>query len=196
MTVPKRLLIKPQIRPFGITLNYRNIDKPLFRKTPLPEFHFTSHGHRIGRKPLQLAAVGAFIAGSTIGALVAGAMPEELRVQINDLKYTSDIQIQAIRALSSSLHATTVFLHTIYSEQSITEEQMKTRWETRKQIDQALRWSLIEVRSQTTCLQINSLLNQAFDEIRNLFTSAVGHETAHDLTLLNPFADSYCIHDL
>ena len=36
-------------------------------------------------RPLELAAAGAFLAGETIGALIAGAMTEELCAKVDSL---------------------------------------------------------------------------------------------------------------
>ncbi|KAG3255921.1 hypothetical protein H1C71_038969, partial [Ictidomys tridecemlineatus] len=79
---PLRFLVHPAIQPVRLRLSLGQA----FRDTEvcgsekwqyvLPDLFYSIARNAAGRRPLQLAAVGAFIAGAALGALIAGAMTE------------------------------------------------------------------------------------------------------------------------
>lgn len=162
LSIPIRMLIKPKIQPFKVTMNLMGVSERIQSCTEeythcLPLLQFSSKGRQYGCSPLQLVAILVFLAGSAIGVSIAGAMTEELCVQISSLKQASDTQTQAIHAISSSLHVTMVLTHKLYEEPLLFEKQINSSWTSQQELNKQILKMLKVLKSDNKCLHLERL---------------------------------------
>ncbi|XP_077906050.1 uncharacterized protein LOC144377785 [Ictidomys tridecemlineatus] len=195
---PLRFLVHPAIQPVRLRLSLGQA----FRDTEvcgsekwqyvLPDLFYSIARNAAGRRPLQLAAVGAFIAGAALGALIAGAMTEELRVEISALKSLQGKQASVIAGISKNLHSASILIDRINIEQAMLKKQIDILNTVVQTTNEMFESRLKHLEANQECAHIAAMLEASLEDLRVLFQTGIGMETATSFTVLDPTQDSHC----
>lgn len=197
---PHRILIKPSITPMHIRLSLTSFastdlsslqcDKRYFA---LPTLYHAARGGNSGRRLLQVAEIGAFLVGTALGALIAGAMTEELQVQITSLRHLQNEQFRAVQAISNNLHAVAVTLDKMHAEQQSFKEGMNILFKKQLEDEKIVAQEVSQILHRQECLHAQLMLQAAFNDLKMLFNTGVGRDTRSGITVLDPTKESSCV---
>lgn len=194
---PVRFLIQPQVQPIVLRLSVSDLLKgetvcPSFESTVLPDLFYSVQRNAAGRRPLQFAAIGAFLAGATLGAAIAGAMTEELRVEISALRGLQNKQNFVISQLSKNLHSASLLMERLSAEQELLKHHVDSLSKVIETMDASWNVRMKQLEATQECEHLQAMITAGLEEIRLLFRTGIGMETASAITILDPTKDSWC----
>ncbi|XP_058438377.1 uncharacterized protein LOC131424505 [Marmota monax] len=194
---PVRFLIQPQVQPIVLRLSVSDLLKgetvcPSFESTVLPDLFYSVQRNAAGRRPLQFAAIGAFLAGAALGAAIAGAMTEELRVEISALRGLQNKQNFVISQLSKNLHSASLLMERLSAEQELLKHHVDSLSKVIETMDASWNVRMKQLEATQECEHLQAMITAGLEEIRLLFRTGIGMETASAITILDPTKDSWC----
>lgn len=194
---PIRVLIQPVVTPIHLVLDLAEISSnldPCALSTPavLPDLYYNLQGTKSMRRPLQAMAIGAFLAGTTIGSLIAGAMTAELRAELTSVKSLVDQHSRILHGVSRNLHTMSALLDKLQAEYHILHSELRSLQQSYAVTTNMLTSAVSHLQTQQECHHVEALLRASFMDLRSLFLTGIGQETSSMVTILDPTHESYC----
>lgn len=191
MQTPAKLILFPRIRKVELKVDLQTLAPPpnyCLDTTPSYRLQYTTP-LKTGRKPLQLMAVGAFLAGALLGGIMGGgvsaAMIQPIKAELLHIHKLNREVSEAIAAISNSLDALNVLSQQMRAEMEILEKEHRVQQKVTQ--DQILR-----NHNGLMCVQYKMTMDKMTRELDTLFIMGLGRRTPEFQTLLNPTANSFC----
>lgn len=191
-TTPAKVILYPRIRQVKVSIDLQTLKPPdnYCKGVWIPDILTYSSPVRIGRKPLQLLAAGAFVAGAILGGIAGGGTAAAVIAPLKaEIAHIQDLNIktgQAISTISNSLDALHMLTLTMQKEIRAQETYYKEMFNAQMKLE-------MTQHAELQCWQYQTHMQEAVRELDYLFTMGLGRRTQEYQTLLDPAKESSCI---